>query len=139
MTLTLCKHELASEANNPRLTYIDRELSILEASRLMRNCGAEELLVTDQTQGELVPIGIVTARDIVTRIVAAGLDPAVLTAGDITWSGCAPNDEGQGAALRSLHQSNNHVLAIMHGDGRLAATVTLEDLLEALAHNPPNA
>lgn len=139
MTFTLCNHELASEANNPKLTYVDRELSILEVSRLMRNCGAEELLVTDQTQGELVPIGIVTARDIVTRIVAAGLDPAVLTAGDITWSGSAQSEDGNGAALRSFHESNSQVLAITHGDGRLAAIVTLEDLLTALVHRPPNA
>jgi CBS domain-containing protein len=68
------------------LTYVDRELSILEACRLMRSSGAERLLVTDQAEGTLVPVGVVTARDIVTRIVAAGLDPAVLTAGDIAWS-----------------------------------------------------
>jgi CBS domain-containing protein len=68
------------------LTYVDRELSILEACRVMRRSGAEELLVTDQAEGTIVPLGVVTARDIVTRIVAAGLDPAVLTAGDIAWS-----------------------------------------------------
>lgn len=125
------------DTDNPKLTYVDRELSILEASRLMRNCGAEELLVTDQAQGELVPIGIVTARDIVTRIVAAGLDPAVLTAGDITWSGAA-GAQAESGALRSLQESNNDVLAIMNGEGRLAAVVSLEDLTKALSGRSPN-
>jgi CBS domain-containing protein len=73
--------EIAAE----HLAYVDRELSILEACRLMRRSGAERLLVTDQAEGTRVPVGVVTARDIVTRIVAAGLDPAVLTAGDILW------------------------------------------------------
>jgi len=35
----------------------------------------------------LLPLGIVTASDIVTRVIAAELDPAVLTAGDIAWFG----------------------------------------------------
>jgi CBS domain-containing protein len=68
---------------------VDRELSILEASHLMRISGAAELLVTDRVDGTLRPVGVLTAHDIVTRIVAAGLDPNVLTTGDIAWA-----DEG---------------------------------------------
>ncbi|MDB5867567.1 MAG: hypothetical protein JWO70_5373 [Betaproteobacteria bacterium] len=71
------------------LIHVDRELSIVEASRVMSESGAEELLVTDQAEGALVAVGIVTARDIVTRVIAAGLDPEVLTAGDIAWSDAA--------------------------------------------------
>jgi CBS domain-containing protein len=71
------------------LTHVDRELSIAEVSRVMSRCGAEELLVTDLAEGALVAVGVVSARDIVTRVVAAGLDPEVLTAGDIAWSDAA--------------------------------------------------
>jgi len=71
--------------DNP--TYVDRETSVLEASKLMRNSGATELLVTGETNGMRLPLGIVTASDIVTRVIAAELDPAVLTAGDIAWFG----------------------------------------------------
>jgi CBS domain-containing protein len=71
------------------LIHVDRELSIVQASRLMSESGAEELLVTDQAEGALVAVGIVTARNIVTRVIAAGLDPEVLTAGDIAWSDAA--------------------------------------------------
>jgi CBS domain-containing protein len=71
------------------LTHVDQGLSIVEASRVMSRSGAEELLVTDQAEGALVAVGIVTARDIVTRVIAAGLDPEVLTAGDIAWSDAA--------------------------------------------------
>jgi hypothetical protein len=63
------------------LTRVDRELSIAEVSRVMSRCGAAE--------GALVAVGVVSARDIVTRVVAAGLDPEVLTAGDIAWSDAA--------------------------------------------------
>jgi len=69
------------------LVYVDQEASVLDASKLMRQTGATELLVIDRSRGTLLSFGIVTANDIVTRVIAAGLDPAVLTTGDIAWSG----------------------------------------------------
>jgi CBS domain-containing protein len=79
--------DLASEIAKSNVTYVDKEASVLAASKLMRASGATQLLVTEITDGVFVAIGIVTAGDIVTRVVATGLDPAVLTAGDITWWG----------------------------------------------------
>ena len=49
----------------------------------MRQCHASELVVVTETEGKPRPLGVVTASDIVTRVVALGLDPGVLTAGDI--------------------------------------------------------
>ena len=66
---------------------IDRDTTILGACSLMRIYRVDELVVTDQRNDLLVPIGMVSAQDIVTRIIATGLDPSVLTAGDIVWSG----------------------------------------------------
>ena len=74
------------------LTHIDREASVLEASKLMRTSGTTELLVVDKANGAIFAFGIVTATDIVTRVIAAELDPAVLTAGDIAWSETAAPD-----------------------------------------------
>lgn len=79
--------DLAGEIVRSNVAYVDKESSVLAASKLMRESGATQLLVTAVTDGVFVAIGIVTAGDIVTRVVATGLDPAVLTAGDITWSG----------------------------------------------------
>lgn len=74
------------------LTQIDREASVVAASKLMRRSGTSELLVIDQSNGLTLAFGILTANDIVTRVIAAGLDPAVLTAGDIAWSEIAAAD-----------------------------------------------
>jgi hypothetical protein len=69
------------------LPRVDRETSVMEASKLMRKSGTNGLLVTSEATGMNLPLGIVTAMDIVTRVVAAELDPAVLTMGDIAWGG----------------------------------------------------
>ncbi|HKU46550.1 MAG TPA: CBS domain-containing protein [Burkholderiales bacterium] len=61
------------------MTAIHRDSSVLEASRVMRECDAAEVLVASDGG----PLGVLTARDIVVRVLAVGLDPAVLTAGDI--------------------------------------------------------
>jgi len=76
---------LNHEIPKRQLTYINREASVLEASKLMRKSGATELLVAEETDGMLLPLGIMTANDIVMRVIALGLDPAVMTAGDIAW------------------------------------------------------
>ena len=68
------------------MTTVHPDASIADASRRMRECGATELLVVGESQGEPRPLGVVTAQDIVTRVLALGLDPAVLTAGDIAHS-----------------------------------------------------
>ena len=65
------------------MTTVHPEASIADASRRMRDCGATELLVMSEIHGEARALGVVTAQDIVTRVLAVGLDPAVLTAGDI--------------------------------------------------------
>ena len=62
---------------------VHRDASILEASRLMRECRATQVVVVAEAGGKPRALGVVTANDIVTRVVAVGLDPAVLTAGDI--------------------------------------------------------
>jgi predicted transcriptional regulator len=65
------------------MNTVHREASVLEASRRMRQCHANVLIVVTETDGKPQTVGVVTAGDIVTRVVALGLDPAVLTAGDI--------------------------------------------------------
>ena len=86
MHAILPSDDLAGEIAKYKLTHVDKEVSVLDASKLMQKSGATELLVTSITNGVFLAIGIVTANDIVTRVIAAELDPAVLTAGDITWS-----------------------------------------------------
>ncbi|CAG4884440.1 protein of unknown function [Georgfuchsia toluolica] len=63
------------EIINHKLTHVHREASLFEVSRVMRKSGRMELLVTDEVDGKLVPLGLVSANDIVMHVIAAGLDP----------------------------------------------------------------
>jgi CBS domain-containing protein len=64
---------------------IDREATIEEASRVMRDQCVDALVVTETSAGTPLAAGILSAHDIVTRVIAVGLEPSVVTAGDILW------------------------------------------------------
>lgn len=82
--LTIVNSEnLAGEIATHNLIKVDGNTSVLDASKLMRKSGMSELLVTREANGRLWAFGVVTASDFVTRVMAAGLDPSVLTTGDI--------------------------------------------------------
>ena len=129
------------ENSRRRLAYVERELSILEASRLMRKSGAAELLVTDRAQGMVLPVGVVTAHDIVTRIVAAELDPGVLTAGDISWPDEGGEPKSAGAVspetLRLQESGGAGVFAVLDSTGSVAGILTLDEMVRAFARQAP--
>lgn len=117
------------EIMNYKLTHIDREASVLEASKLMRKAGTTEFLVTDKSEGILHPLGVVTARDIVTRTIAAELDPAVITAGDIAESGTTAHTakSDAGSSWRSPEHPNE-ALAVLDDEGLLIGTLRLDEI-----------
>ena len=84
--------------NNDTLPNVDRDATVLEACQLMRRTGSTELLVTEEANGTLFPVGVLTTSDIVTRVIAMELDPAVLTAGDIAVSESEDTDTAGGNA-----------------------------------------
>jgi CBS domain-containing protein len=120
----------SGEIISQKLTHVDREASVLEASKLMRKAGTTELLVTVEANGVLRPLGILTAKDIVTRVIATELDPAVLTTGDIAGPGLAVADSGVGAAekLRRSQDSHCESLAVLDAAGRLVGTVRCDEV-----------
>ena len=126
-------HAPGIELSKRRLAYVDRELSNLEASRVIRMSGAAELLVTDPGEGTLLPVGVVTARDIVIRDVAAELDPTVLTAGDISWAD-PPAATAQWAEKLQLKKSGDGtVFTVVHSAGAVAGMLALDEMVKALA------
>lgn len=113
---------------------IPRDTTVLEASKLMRIGQVGELVVVEEPQGPLMPIGVVSARDIVTRVLALGLDPAVFTAGDIAWS-AGPRAKVTDSLSHTLHlleKSRTDTLPVIADDGSVAGVIFLNDVLLAL-------
>jgi CBS domain-containing protein len=108
-----------------------RSVRVSDAARLMRDHNIGAIVVVDGRK----PIGIVTDRDIVTRIVASEKDPAAVTVGEIMTEMPAVADEGVALheALRLCGAEGIRRLPLVDRNGDLVGMLSLDDLLRRLA------
>ncbi|HEY7570216.1 MAG TPA: CBS domain-containing protein [Nitrososphaeraceae archaeon] len=83
------------------ITTLDEDTIIIEAVKIMRDKGISSVYVTKSKKGyekgeepDIYPIGIVTERDILYRVVAENKGPYKVTIGEIMSSPIVAVDEG---------------------------------------------
>ena len=109
--------------------------SVDAAAELMRRYHVGDLVVVDDSGSNRIPLGIVTDRDIVVEVVAAGLDPKVLTVGEIMAQELVTGREDDGIldTLQIMRTKGVRRLPILDQDGGLLGIVTVDDLIEVFA------
>ena len=123
------------EICNREVVVSDKTMSVVEAARLMRTHHVGDLVVVDERDGRKLPVGIVTDRDIVVEVVAAGVDPDALKVGDIMGLDVATVRESEGLfeALRYMRDKGVRRMPVVDSAGGLVGLLTLDDLLSLLA------
>ena len=118
-----------------RAVCVDADQTVEAASFAMRRQNIDRGVVMERSAAAGAPLGILSASDIVTRVVALGLDSSVVTVGDLLWSAPARArvSDTVPEALGRLSEAGADALPVLDGDGRLIGVVSLEDLLVALA------
>jgi len=118
-----------------KVVIASRDTPIYEVARLMREYHAGDLVVTDELGDKRTPAGIVTDRDIVVEVLAEGLNPQGLTAGDIMTSKLVTVKEHDGMfeVLRLMRSEGVRRAPIVDETGALIGIVSLDDLLEVIA------
>jgi CBS domain-containing protein len=101
----------------------------------MRRHHVGDVVVTEESKGKLVPVGIVTDRDIVSSVIALKLDPAVFSAGDMV---CRPiitvrDDFGVFEAIQQMRKHGVRRMPVLNQAGALAGIISIDDLIELLA------
>lgn len=126
---------LLKEICTPDVVFCDRRTSVLEAARIMRKKHIGDLVVVDDPEDACLPVGLVTDRDIVIKVLGEERSASTVTVGEIM---CAPivvashNEEvSQGIARMRAHGVRR--LPITGPLGKLTGVVTLDDLLKELA------
>lgn len=111
------------------------DTSVYEAAQLMRHHHVGTVVVVQNRDGRELPVGIITDRDIVLEIVAPGLDPEVLTIGDIMSADLMTVKESVGLfeAIQQMRTMAVRRLPIVSDSGDLVGIVTLDDLLGLLS------
>lgn len=123
------------ELCNREVVVVTRETPVAEVAQLMRSHHVGDVIVVMEEGGQRIPLGIVTDRDVVVEVVAPGLDPATLTAGEIMAPELATVQENTGVfeAIRYMRDKGVRRMPVVSPDGALAGILTLDDLLELLA------
>lgn len=123
------------EICNKEVVTASTEVSVLDAAELMRHNHVGTVIVVEQRDGRTLPVGIVTDRDIVLEIVAPGLDPEVMTVGDIMTPefSTVKHSAGLFEAIQHMRTMAVRRLPVVDDSGELVGIVTLDDLLVLLA------
>ncbi len=115
--------------------YCKRDETVQGASLLMRKYHVGDLVVVEQPEGERVPVGIITDRDIVVSVIALGLDPASLLVGDIMSDDLLTAAEGDDVyeTIERMRFRGIRRVPVVNAAGGLTGIVSVDDLLEFLA------
>lgn len=102
-----------------------------EAAQLLRDEGVGCVVVSEQER----PLGIVTDRDLVVRVMASGRDPDKTQLRDV-MSGepvFLTDERSIGQVAATMRQERIRRIPVVDEDGRLEGVVSLDDLLPLLA------
>lgn len=108
--------------------------SVLHAAQLMRKHHVGDVLVVNKSNGNSLPVGIITDRDLVIEILASKLNPQTLTIADIMVSELATVKEDIGVfeAINYMRIKGVRRMPVVDDSGSLVGVVTLDDLFTLL-------
>lgn len=112
-----------------------RDETVQGAAMLMRRHHVGDLIVVEADGSGNVPLGILTDRDIVLAVIAPGLDPASLLAGDIMSEDLLTAAESDDVyeTIEHMRQRGIRRVPVVDPKGMLKGIVSADDLFEFLA------
>ena len=125
----------AGELCTLQVVIADRETSVAEAAKLMRQDHVGDIVIVDRTNGQNIPVGIVTDRDLVLEVMATELDANTLTLGEIMEPELltATEDDSVLAAIEKMRFKGVRRLPVVGKNGALVGMLSFSDLIEFLA------
>lgn len=128
------------EICNREVVYVNRDVTVHAACKLMRHYHVGSLVVVDEADGKRMPAGIMTDRDVVVEVDAMDLDAKVITAGDIMSQELVTVTEDQSLlkTIEIMRFKGVRRVPVVDSANRLIGIVTIDDLLEVLAEELTN-
>ncbi len=119
---------------NQHVIHIGAAASVREAAQLMRAHHVGALIVVEQPNGERIPIGVITDRDIAISVVAPGIDPQSVTVGDVMSRTPATCNDSEDLfdAIETMRVRGVRRLAVLNAKGGLVGVLASDDINGAL-------
>lgn len=124
-----------SELCNREVVIINRTEPIREAVRLMRKHHIGDVVVVEAVQGHRRPVGILTDRDIVVELLAAGVDLDAVAAGDAMSFDLLTARESDDLldTLARMRERGVRRAPVVNDVGALVGILALDDIIEVIA------
>lgn len=105
----------------------------LEAARRMRDMGVGSLVVAEKKR----PLGVLTDRDLVIRVIARGLDPEKVTAGEVMSERpiYVAQSRDVTTVLELMRDEGVRRVPVVDDHHELVGVVALDDLILAVSGN----
>lgn len=113
-----------------------RETSALAIAQRMREHHVGDVIVVDERDGKMTPVGVVTDRDLVVEVLAMGVNPALLRAGDLIAGEVvvtAIDSENVYDAVWHMRGKGIRRLPVIDARGHLIGVLTADDVTRTLA------
>ena len=125
----------AGEYCNREVVITGQDVSVTEAAMLMRQHHVGDLVVVEKQGEKILPVGIITDRDIVIEVVAQKADPEALIIKDIMSTALVTVEENQ-ALLDTLALMQNQGvrrIIVVDAQGSLQGLLSADDAIELIA------
>ena len=126
----------AGELCRARVETIEKDATLADAARRMREFHVGDLVVVEDRGGQSIPLGILTDRDIVVSVAAQDLEHIqTLLVGDVVLPRLitARQDDSIHAVLKAMRIHGIRRLPVIDERGVLSGILTLDDLIAHIA------
>ncbi len=119
---------------NRNVVIIDRQSSVQDAVRLMREYHVGDVVVVDEQDGKRVPVGILTDRDIVIELDAPQLKLDEFTVNDVmSWELMTVSEDDELLqAIEMMQTKKVRRAPVVNSEGVLVGILTADDLVELI-------
>lgn len=113
----------------------EKKMGIVELAQLMRQYHVGDVVIVERGVDRMLPLGIVTDRDIVVEVVAAEVDLEAITAGDLMSTELITGKQQDGLwdTLQLMRSQGIRRLPVVNDEEFLEGILTVDDLIELLA------
>ena len=125
----------AGELCNRQVITANRDTNVSEAAQLMRDKHVGSLIIVEERDNHMEPVGILTDRDIVIEVLAEKVDPEAVTVGDIMTRAVlkvCEQDSVLETAQRMRARGVRRVPVITN-QGELVGVLALDDILKLVS------
>jgi signal-transduction protein with cAMP-binding, CBS, and nucleotidyltransferase domain len=111
-----------------------RSAHLRELAKVMRDRHVGNVVVVEPLDGEVLPVGIVTDRDLVVRVIAAGCDADAHTAGEVMHTPVTSVLESESVhdAIERMGRLGVSRLPVVDHRGHLRGIITANDIVALL-------